>query len=418
MNKNPGSHQNHLTSCKSGAALVVVFIAFALLVTRYGHGQAAHAAVEKSYVPLAVTSSRTGPPPVYQEGIELEGALCPNDIAVNDVTGNVYIANEFSDNVSIVKGTEHLANIATGTWPARVESDPLSATVYVSHIVSGITVLDGDTVSGQIDAYSESFDITVNTVNGYTYVTDLGRPITVIRGNQKVTDLFVPDYEGHQIQWQLASAFDEMTGLTYFANWEDDVMTVVDGLEVVEQFPYVGQGANDIAIDSRRRLMYVANLRAHENGPYRHNISIIDLETHEVTPISTAEHSRSIAIDRASGYVYVTNTSSDSVTVLRGRELVATYGLGREPRGVAVDPASGFAYVANSGELSVTVLRDGLPVTNIELPPGQGFRPYALDVDPQSKRLLVVNRSSVVKHDTNMVPNRIECRPAWLHILQ
>ena len=112
----------------------------------------------------------------------------------------------------------------------------------------------------------ESYNITINTTNGYTYVVDLHRPITIIQGEERITDLVVPNYEGFRIEWQLASGFDAQTGLNYFASWQKGVMTVVDDLQVVEQYPYYGEGAKDMVIDPYRRLMYVANFRAGEDG--------------------------------------------------------------------------------------------------------------------------------------------------------
>jgi YVTN family beta-propeller protein len=402
---------------KYGVLIVIISLSILLLASDYGYSEALPSANETVYLPVTATNSRTGPPPVFVASVELEGARCPIDITINQATNNVFIANEFSDDISILRGSDFLGNVATGIWPTRIESDPLSSIIYVSHIVSGVTVLDNGVVIGNIEPYSESFAITINKLNGYTYVTDLGGPISIIEGTQKVKDLFAPDYGGQKINWQLTSAYDNRTGLTYFASWEEDAMTIVDGLEVVDQFPYFGQGANDIVIDSYRRLMYVANLRAHQDGPYTNNISIIDLNTYEVKQIWTADNSRNVAMDPVSGYVYITNTSSDSVTVLRGKEVIATYNLGKEPYGVTVDPVTGFAFVANSGELSVSVLRDGRPITKIELPENKGTRPNLVAVDPISHQLYVVSRSSRVKHGDNTL-NRIECKDAWVNIYQ
>ena len=129
----------------------------------------------------------------------LKGALCPNDIAINRTSGNIYITNEYSDNVSLLRETGFVGNIATGTWPIWVESDPNSVRVYVSNVLSGVTVMEGDVIKKQIDPYHESYNITINATNGYTYVTDLHRPITIIQGEERVTDLFVPNYEGFRI---------------------------------------------------------------------------------------------------------------------------------------------------------------------------------------------------------------------------
>lgn len=418
MNKKSSSHSNQQLYRKNSAALgLILLAAAALLFLFFQRGQASSASLKSAYLPVAASSSRTGRPPTFATSIEIGGALCPNDIAINQTTGNIYITNEYSNNVSLLRGTDFVGNIATGTWPIWVESDPNSERVYVSNVVSGVSVLDDAQITSQIEPYHEPYNITINTVNGYTYVTDLHRPITIIRGEERVTDLFVPNFEGHRIEWQLASDFDEQTGLTYFASWQKGAMTVVDDLQVVDQFPYFGEGAKDMVIDSYRRLMYVANFRAGEDEQWFNNISIVDLDTKVVTGIFTAEHTRHIAMDPTTGYVYATNPANNTVTVLRGIEVVATHPAGKEPWGIAVDPVTGYAYVANSGENSISVFHDGKPVTKIELPADKGFQPWQIAVDPQTHRVYIINRSSEVKH-TKTAVNEVYCEKPWVHVLQ
>lgn len=421
MNQNKfltGSQQRQKSK---GLALLLIalipVVALLLLLTNYRLGQAAPKLAQTAYLPMAATSSRTRPPAAYATSIRLDGALCPNDIAVNQTSGLVYITNEYSDNISLLRGTDYLGNIATGKWPIWVESDPNSERVYVSNVVSGVTVMDGEAVKNQIAPYVESYNMTINTVNGYTYVTDLHRPITIIKDDQRVADLFVPRFEGFQIEWQLASAFDEKTGLTYFASWQRGAMSVVDGLEVVDQFPYLGTGAKDMVIDSYRRLLYTANFRAGEDGRWLNNVSVVDTDTKAVTAIFTAKNSRHLALDAATGYLYATNPVDDTVTVLRGYEVIGTYQAGKAPWGVAVDPMTGYAYVANSGEHSVSVFHNGLPITTIELPLGKGFEPWQVAVDPQSGRVYVISRSSTERPGENAL-NRIVCKQPWVHVLQ
>ena len=418
MNKIFSSQHNHQLYHKHSAALILILIAvITLLFANYRRGQAAFPELETVYLPLSVSSSRTGPPPAYATSIELAGALCPNDIAINQTTGNIYITNEYSNNLSLLHGIGFVGNIATGTWPIWVESDPNSDKVYVSNVVSGVTVLGDDGIKTQIVPYHESYNIAINTINGYTYVTDLHHPITIIRGQERVTDLFVPDFEGHRIAWQLASGFDEQTGLTYFASWQKGAMTVVEDLQVVEQFPFYGEGAKDMVIDSYRRLIYIANFRAGEDEEWFNNVSVVDIDTKHVTPIFTAKHTRHLALDPATGYVYATNPANDTVTVLWGSKVIATHQTGKEPWGVAVDPTTGYAYVANSGENSVSVFHDGDPVTKIELPADKGFQPWQIAVDPITNTVYVLNRSSKERHSQNST-NRVICEQPWVHVLQ
>jgi len=114
---------------------------------------------------------------------------------------------------------------------------------------SGISILNGGENTGLIPAYGESYYITVNPVNDYTYVTDLRGPITIIHGSEKVKDLFVPDFDGKANGWQLTSDYDRLTGLTYFASSDNGALTVVDGTEVVDQFSFEGKGSGNSSRD-------------------------------------------------------------------------------------------------------------------------------------------------------------------------
>lgn len=397
--------------------LLTVAAGIVLVATAIPRGHASAMSSQEVYLPVTITDGRRSEPPALLKSLKLENALCPNDIAINQRSGHVYITNEQSNNVSLLQSTIQVGNIDTGEWPIWVESDPRSVLVYVSNVVSGISVLQSGNITAQIPPYHEPYNITVNTVNGYTYVVDLHRPITILRGDEKITDLFVPNYDGFRIEWQLASGVDLQTGLTYFASWQKGILTVVDGLQVKEQFPYYGEGAKDMVIDSARRKMYTANFRAGEDGQWYDNISVVDLDTHAVTGLSTATNSRHMALDAVTGFVYVTNPEDDTVTVLLDGQVSNTYYSGERPWGVAVDPVTGFAYVANSGELSVTVFRDGAPVTKLYLPVDQGFQPWQIGVDTSAKQVYVINRSSREVQGSN-VRDGLKCYEPWVHIFQ
>ena len=152
MNKN--IHPGTVYTKQSDTVLIILLIlTTTFLLTFYREGQASSSVNETAYLPLAASSSRTSPPAAYSTSIELPDAQCPNDIAVNQSTGYVYITNEYSDNVSLLRGTNFLGNIATGNWPIWVESDPQSERVYVSNVLSGVTVMEGDVIKKQIDPY-------------------------------------------------------------------------------------------------------------------------------------------------------------------------------------------------------------------------------------------------------------------------
>lgn len=401
----------------------ILFIGILLLASQISDGLAQSNTPSTLYFPIVQTNLRQTPAPKLIKGFPLEGALCPNDIEVNPYSGITYITNERSANISIIRNMTHLHNVSTGVWPIYVESDPYSDLVYITHVVSGIYLFEGGNQTGQIPPYVESYTILPNPINGYTYITDLHRPITILKGKQKITDLFVPDFQGHQIQWQLAADYDEATGLSYFASWQKGVVTVVDGTTVVDQFNYIGAGAKDMVINPDKRLIYITNFRAgDEKDLPKNNISIINIDTKAVTPIISAGKSAFLDIDEVSGYVYVTNHEDNTVTVLNGTQIIATYPVGKGPWGVTVDSRTGYAFVANSGERSISIFKDGLFKETIDLPHDEGFQPWNVAVDPVGKEIYVLSRSSRYKDSGNPKSineaNLIQCREPWVHIFQ
>lgn len=400
----------------STAIIVVLLVGFILLLDSVGEGHASQTETAPIFLPLVHSNARQAPVPSLVASIPLNEALCPNDMTYNSHSDILYVANEKSDNISLISGMDFAGNIATGQWPIYIKSDPKSDRVYLSHVWDGIRVLNGSEITGSIPPAGESYFITVNPVNDYTYVTDLHGQITIIRDSARVMDLIVPEFEGHTIVWQLAADYDLLTGLTYFASWRYGALTIVDGTEVVDQFSFEGEGASDMVVDAHRRLIYITNNRAYDDEKSPNNISIVDMDSHQVTSIYSAKYSYRVGLDPVTGFVYATNPEDNSVTVLQGDKEVATYWSGKKPREVAVDPVTGYAYITNSEENSISVFRDGVPVTKIELPEDMGFKPWYMTIDEGSGRVYVLNRSSREK-PTYPDKQVLECKEPWVHIL-
>ncbi len=66
----------------------------------------------------------------------------PYGVAVNPVTGTIYVTNTGSDSVSVISGRTNTvtATITAGSNPRGVAVNPVTATVYVTYVT-------GDTVS-------------------------------------------------------------------------------------------------------------------------------------------------------------------------------------------------------------------------------------------------------------------------------
>ena len=104
-------------------------------------------------------------------------------------------------------------------------------------------------------------------------------------------------------------------------------------------------------------------------------------------------------------WAYVTNPTADTVTVIDNSILVKTIAVGDAPDGVAVSPLSDRVYVANSGSGTVTVIRTSNNTVLATI--AVGGEPRRLAVNPLGTRLYVTdaaaNAVTVIDTATNAV---------------
>jgi YVTN family beta-propeller protein len=341
--------------------------------------------IGKNPVPTA-TATPVLPVPQFVKNVPLPNAQCPNAVAFNPTSRYVYVANNFSNNVSVLQDTNFVTNILTGEWPTLFAVDPHSALTYVTVLHDRVTALLNTGVVGKIPDHYEPYGVAVNPVNGYTYVTDLDSLVQVIDGTTLIADVPVIDPEtGNGAGWLQPVVVDPITGLVYVASWSHGKMYVLDGTEVEANYR-AGWGVKDMAIDPVRGYIYMA----HEspNQTYPHNISVFNIQAQRITPISTAPKSRAVAVDPLSGYAYVSNESSNSVTILLGTRVIATLPAGDTPWGIGVNPNTGYAFVTNRNSHDVTVYKNAARITTIAV---QGISPLAVGVDTTTNDVYIAN---------------------------
>lgn len=341
-----------------------------------------------SYLPL-IRYDPTPPPPVPQfvKNVALPDAQCPNHIAVNPVSGVVYVPNNYSFNTSVLFNRTFIGNIGMGEWPNLVAADNDSPYTYITVLHDKTLVFSGTTKIGHIQDYHEPFAVAVNPVNGHAYITDLDSTVQVAHGAILLEELYLNDPDGHGAGWLRSLVIDDQTGLVYVASWEFGKLYTISGTSVVGQPVQLGWGVIDMAIDSERGYLYAAN--DDPNETYPQNISVYNLNTGVITRIATADRSERVALDQATGYAYFTNDQANTVTVVRGTEVVANITVGVAPFGVAVNPNTGYVAVANQGSNNISILREGALVTTVA---AQGVRPYEVDVDVTNNDFYIANR--------------------------
>jgi DNA-binding beta-propeller fold protein YncE len=337
--------------------------------------------------PTAVPSPTPVANPEFVKNVPLPDAQCPNDVAFNTLSRYIYIANNFSSNVSVLQDTEFILNIPTGFWPTHLAADPHSTLTYVTVMHDRVTALSGAGIVGAIPDHYEPYGVAVNPVNGYTYITDLDSLVQVADGYSLLTNVPLTDPDtGGGAGWLQPVVVDPTTGLVYVASWSHGRLYVLDGTEVIASYR-AGWGMKDMAIDPVRGYIYMAHESPNEEYP--HNISVFNIQTQTVTPRGTAIRSRAVAVDPLSGYAYFTNEENNSVTVMSGEQVLTNLPAGEWPWNVGVNPNTGHVFVTNRDSHNITVYKDGALINTI---PAQGIRPYAVGVDTTTNDVYIANR--------------------------
>jgi YVTN family beta-propeller protein len=152
---------------------------------------------------------------------------------------------------------------------------------------------------------------------------------------------------------------------------------------------------------------------AHGTRGWAHQSSFATLTSSGgMSAVSVGGDPDGVAVDAATGMVYVDNSGSDTVSVIDAatRAVTATIPVGSEPEGIAVDAATDTIYVANHGATTVSVIDGATSTVTATLT--VGTTPDAVAVDPVTDMVYVTTYGYVDQIDgaTNAVT------PDWVYV--
>jgi YVTN family beta-propeller protein len=152
----------------------------------------------------------------------------------------------------------------------------------------------------------------------------------------------------------------------------------------------VGANPQGVAVNDGDDSVYVTNSGSN-------TVSVINGRTGTVAgTIAVGTSPQDAAVNEGDDTVYVTNADSDTVSVTNSRTgtVAGTIAVGDYPRGVAVNESDDTVYVANtsSGSNTVSVIngRSGTPAGTITV----GSRPFGVVVNQNDDTVYVTNRDS------------------------
>ena len=310
----------------------------------------------------------------------------PQAIAVNPVTNRIYVANEDSDNVSVIDGATAtvMATITVGDQPAGVGVNTTTNRIFVSNQTGGtVSVIDGaaNTVITTIPVSPSPGHIDVNNLTNTVYVGSAGSTLTVINGvtntvSTTVTVGMEPFY---------GIGVNTATNRVFVANSNSDNISVIDGATNTE-IDTDGNGGNGttriamghdpvgLAVDSTTNRVYVSIWNSFSGT----SVTVIDGGTYAIlanAPVASGPFDVDVhpGIDRA----YAASDGSpgnvsviDTNTNLRLATIPIAGGL--NIRGIAVNTATNKIYVAVLTTGQVWVLSDPAPPLGSSLVNFQG----------------------------------------------
>jgi DNA-binding beta-propeller fold protein YncE len=345
-----------------------------------------------THTPTPTPSPTPAPAPQWVADVELPGASCPVSVGVNEFTGIIYVPNTHSANVSLVQDLAFLGNTATSKTPTLVEPVPNSPYTYVTNLsdlgpeARQIAYFNGPVLEQMLPDYFEPVDVIYNIVNGWTYVSDLDSTIRVFDGATLLGDIHIPNGG-----WLLTLAVDEVTGYVYTAGWEKGTVHVIEDMTVIETFD-AGWGGYHIEIDQDTGFIYLAH--SEPSAERTQNITIFHRDDRTLTAYQTSTRSLDVAVDK-DGFAYFPNFLSNTVTVVKGRDLIGTFEVGESPRMVDSNHTTGYTMVSLAGENEVALFKSAVFLGT--LPAGE--QPWFVEANETTGEFYVANRNYYIACD-------------------
>jgi YVTN family beta-propeller protein len=239
----------------------------------------------------------------------------PIGITLNPNTKRIYVANEFSNTVSVIDipTLKVVKTISVENFPYAIDSNILNNRVYVTNRGSNsVSVIDGSTNSllYNISVEKSPVGIAVNPTASWIYVTNLdSRSISVIDGISNSVDETIR-LGGESIPYGIA--VNPLTNRIYVTDIGTNSIHVIDGQtnKLISNVP-VGMKPAGIAVNARSNALYVTNYDSDD-------MSIIDGSTNQLVKNIPVDGDKPIGVsfNPISNKVLVSNIGSETVSVL------------------------------------------------------------------------------------------------------
>jgi YVTN family beta-propeller protein len=278
----------------------------------------------------------------------------PYGIDINPLNNRIYITNRGSNTVSVLDGSvdTKLHDITVGKPPVGIAVNPSANWIFVTNLDDGtMSVIDGITndVINTVSVGKTPYGIAVNPLSNKIYVTDIiTDTVTVIDGETNEISAKIPvGKKPTGLAIDIPNKEGENNRL-YVANYDSDSVSVIDTVtnEVTNNITSVGDSPVGMAVNSISNKLYISNIASNTvavidtdnissetaaknnsallkeikvnptlKTSYSGEDSFVNIPTDVGFPLLASQ----VTIDSFENRVYVTNTGSNTFTIIDGK---------------------------------------------------------------------------------------------------
>jgi YVTN family beta-propeller protein len=243
--------------------------------------------------------------------------------------------------------------LPVGSYPVGIGINPVTNKLYVANQFSNsVTVIDGNTnnIESTIQVDNFPYDLEVNSYNNRIYVTNRGSDtVSVIDGstNQRLSNIIVGESP-------VGISIDPSENRIYVTNLgKNSSLSIIDGIsnKVTDTVKLNGIFYG-IAVNPLTKTIYLSNIK-------NHTISVLDGTTKNVINHIPVEYiPTGLNINYKSDLIYVTNYGSNSISVINGKtnKVNSSIEVGQNPVDTIINPLTNKIYVSNNGDNTVSVI--------------------------------------------------------------
>ena len=240
----------------------------------------------------------------------------PIGIGVNTVTNKIYVANQFSNSISVINGN----------------TDTIESTIQVDNF---------------------PYDLEVNPFNNRIYVTNReSNTVSVIDGstNQRLSKINVGDSP-------VGISINPSLNMIYVTNLNSKSLSIIDGIDnKINKTIKFNEPIYGVAVNPLTNLVYISNL-------INNTLSVLDGQTNKIiSKIVVETLPTAININYKTNLIYVTNYLANSISVIDGitNKVVSTIKVANFPVDTAVNPLTNKVYVSHNGDNTTVSIIDGM----------------------------------------------------------